>query len=111
MLGGTLSQEGCRRHLQVIPKLNAGRTYKECLVESGMYEMMIRMSREQQHQNVVQYFDFLESPSRYYAVMENLQGVKLTHALKQDGPKWTERRSIHFLQALLNRTSRTTTMR
>ena len=44
---------------------------------SPRYEMMMRMSREQRHKNVVEYFDFLESPSRYFAVMERLMGVNM----------------------------------
>jgi serine/threonine protein kinase len=72
--------------LKIIPKVCAGRSYQEHIVEAGMFETAMSMTREQPQRNIVRYLDLLESPERYYVLMERLEGLQLTDALASK--KW-----------------------
>jgi serine/threonine protein kinase len=76
--------------LKVIDKMKAGHSYKEFLVDAGIYEMFIKMSKEKRHTNVVRYFDLLESPDHYFVIMERLEGLPLESALTCSGAKWSQ---------------------
>jgi calcium/calmodulin-dependent protein kinase I len=74
--------------VKVIQKKNAGHSYKEFVVDAGIYEMFLR---KKDHTNVVRYFDLLESPDHYLVVMERLEGLPLESALTVSGGKWSQR--------------------
>jgi hypothetical protein len=74
--------------LKSIQKRKAGHSYPQFVVEAGIWEMMMKMSIESLHTNVVRYFDLLESPDHYYVVMERLEGLPLASALTASGAKW-----------------------
>jgi serine/threonine protein kinase len=86
--------------VKVIGKDRAGKTYATGLVEAGVYEMLLEISK-QPHRNVVRYFDIFESTTRYYVAMEQLQGCELTVALTEYGPKWSEKNCAGVMFDLL----------
>mmetsp|Transcript_155815 Transcript_155815/g.283407 ORF Transcript_155815/g.283407 Transcript_155815/m.283407 type:complete len:474 (+) Transcript_155815:36-1457(+) len=63
-----------------------GDEYRQNLVEAGLFEVLLKMSQEQEHPNIVSYYDFLEGPLNYYVVMEQLQGSDLFDQFMKDYP-------------------------
>jgi calcium/calmodulin-dependent protein kinase I len=58
---------------------------------------------KQPHPNVVRYLDFFETTSRFYVVMEPLQGYELSAALTHDGDaQWNEKISAGVMRDLLS---------
>jgi serine/threonine protein kinase len=86
--------------VKAVLKATAGGTYKEYIVEGGAFEMVMKMSLEHQHRNIVRYFDILESTTRYYIVMERLE-VSLAQVLVKEGSGWSERKSAAVMSDLL----------
>merc|ERR1719453_2369185 len=91
--------------LKIISKWHAesklSNMFQHRWVERGSYEMLLRMSRELPHANVVRYLDVLESPVRYYEVMELLSGPSLCDALERQGSTWSERKCACVMLDLL----------
>merc|ERR1719482_14358 len=68
-----------------------------------MFEALLRMSNGHfQHHNIVRYWDFFESPTKYYVVMEKLKGCELSVALTENGAKWSERQCAGVMRDLLS---------
>jgi serine/threonine protein kinase len=88
--------------VKVVNKEKAGKTYRSHIVEAGMYEALLGISRECPHHNVVRYWDFFESANRFYVVMENLKGCELSVALTERGAKWSERNCAGVMRDLLS---------
>jgi serine/threonine protein kinase len=87
--------------MKAITKVYAPSTYQQHLVDGGLFETFLSMSREQPHDNVVRYFDFLESPERYYAVVELLEGLPLKEVLTRKDLVWTQRQSAGAMHDIL----------
>jgi serine/threonine protein kinase len=83
-------ESGRKAVVKIIPKAKAGRSYKAHVLEAGVFEVMITTSLENRHSNVAEYMDLLESPMRYYAVIESLDGLELAEALAQK-ERWSPR--------------------
>jgi serine/threonine protein kinase len=89
--------------VKVVNKEKAGKSYRKYIVEGGMYEALLRMSNGHfQHHNIVRYWDFFESPTKYYVVMEKLKGCELSVALTENGAKWSERQCAGVMRDLLS---------
>jgi serine/threonine protein kinase len=91
-------QDAC---VKIVEKERAGQTYSISVVESGGYEMLLEMSKNP-HRNVVRYLDMFESATRYYVVMEKLQGCELTVALSEKGGKWSQKNCAGVMCDLLS---------
>jgi serine/threonine protein kinase len=88
--------------VKVVNKEKAGKSYRKYIVEGGMFEALLRMSNGHfQHHNIVRYWDFFESPTKYYVVMEKLNGCELSVALTENGAKWSERQCAGVMRDLL----------
>jgi serine/threonine protein kinase len=87
--------------VKIVEKERAGQFYTAGMVNSGGYEMLLEMSKKP-HRNVVRYLDIFESPTRYYVVMEKLQGCELTVALSENGAKWSEKNCAGVMCDLLS---------
>jgi serine/threonine protein kinase len=96
---GRSKEEVC---VKVVNKEKAGNSYRTYIVEGGMFEALLRMSNGHfQHHNIVRYWDFFESPTKYYVVMEKLKGCELSVALTENGAKWSERQCAGVMRDLL----------
>jgi serine/threonine protein kinase len=73
--------------VKVVNKDHAGPNYREELVESGLATLHTQMPL---HENIVRYYDFMESQSHYFVVMERLIGPELLEAA-QDAAFLTEK--------------------
>eukprot|EP00931_Biecheleriopsis_adriatica_P061758 TRINITY_DN37152_c0_g1_i1.p1 TRINITY_DN37152_c0_g1~~TRINITY_DN37152_c0_g1_i1.p1 ORF type:complete len:617 (+),score=113.37 TRINITY_DN37152_c0_g1_i1:79-1929(+) len=71
--------------VKAIPKTQAGPQFK-AQVDAGMYEVLLRMSRDFPHENVVNYLDMIEGEEHYYVVMENLHGEDLLERVEREFP-------------------------
>jgi len=63
--------------VKLVNKVDAGDDYRDAMHEAGIYRVFLTMTKETPHANVVQYYDFLESPQYYYVIMERLMGPEL----------------------------------
>lgn len=72
--------------IKIEDKEVAGDEYRQNLVEAGLFEVLLKMSQEQEHANIVSYVDCLEGPLNYYVVMEQLQGSDLFDQFLYDHP-------------------------
>lgn len=79
-----------------------GVEYRQNLVEAGLFEVLLTMSQEQEHPNLVSYYDFLEGPLNYYVVMEQLHGSDLFDQFMKDYPVKEEYIREVMLQVLLS---------
>jgi len=61
--------------VKIIDKQSSGEEYRQKVVENVHF--YLRMSKAIGHPNIVAYYDFFESDSRYFAVMEKLDGEEL----------------------------------
>eukprot|EP00929_Paragymnodinium_shiwhaense_P024283 TRINITY_DN14994_c1_g1_i2.p1 TRINITY_DN14994_c1_g1~~TRINITY_DN14994_c1_g1_i2.p1 ORF type:complete len:1185 (-),score=302.51 TRINITY_DN14994_c1_g1_i2:98-3652(-) len=78
--------EGRSCVVKAIDKAAAGRPYRTHMVEGGLLERLLKMSREVPHRNVVRYLDMLESGRYYYVVMERLRGKELLEEVLERFP-------------------------
>ena len=85
--------------VKVVTKERAGKNYRKYIVEGGMYDALLN---GQFPHNIVQYWDFFESPTKYYVVMEKLNGCELSVALTENGAKWSERQCAGVMRDLLS---------
>jgi serine/threonine protein kinase len=69
--------------MKIVDKEQAGEEYRTCLVEAGMFGVLLR---KKLHPNIVHYFDFMESPLYYYVVMQSLSGPDLFDQFMEDYP-------------------------
>jgi len=63
--------------VKAVRKTSVGDQYRTNLVEHGLGEKLLRMTREAPHENITRYFDMLEGPTHFYVIMEELTGPEL----------------------------------
>jgi len=72
--------------VKAVRKAQAGDQYRMNLVDGGLGETLLRMSRETPSANITQFFDILEGPTHFYVVMEELTGPELLNHVEDMFP-------------------------
>ena len=65
----------------MVPRALVGEPYVTNFVTKGVFDLLLRMSQENANEHVVEYLDFLASPTCIYVIMEPLLGDDLFEAL------------------------------
>eukprot|EP00930_Biecheleria_cincta_P100938 TRINITY_DN9255_c0_g1_i2.p1 TRINITY_DN9255_c0_g1~~TRINITY_DN9255_c0_g1_i2.p1 ORF type:complete len:619 (+),score=135.11 TRINITY_DN9255_c0_g1_i2:115-1971(+) len=94
---------GTKCVIKSVSKIAAGERYRSNLVDRGLGETLLRMSKELRHPNIALYLDLMEGPKNFYVIMEELKGAELMEQVEEMFPlmeSYVQRVMKQILQAL-----------
>mmetsp|Transcript_4938 Transcript_4938/g.10902 ORF Transcript_4938/g.10902 Transcript_4938/m.10902 type:complete len:619 (-) Transcript_4938:133-1989(-) len=72
--------------VKLLNRTSMDRHFIKNMMDKGVWSLLLRMSHEDTHPNVVKYLDFLVGPQLLYEVMESLDGPELLTYLQEHAP-------------------------
>mmetsp|Transcript_25177 Transcript_25177/g.57893 ORF Transcript_25177/g.57893 Transcript_25177/m.57893 type:complete len:624 (-) Transcript_25177:173-2044(-) len=72
--------------VKLLNRSSMDRHFLQNMMENGVWSLLLSISHEEPHPNVVKYLDFLVGPELLYEVMESLDGPELLTYLQEHAP-------------------------
>mmetsp|Transcript_30733 Transcript_30733/g.56178 ORF Transcript_30733/g.56178 Transcript_30733/m.56178 type:complete len:627 (+) Transcript_30733:97-1977(+) len=72
--------------VKLLNRSSMDRHFLQNMMDNGVWSLLLSISHEEPHPNVVKYLDFLVGPQLLYEVMESLDGPELLTYLQEHAP-------------------------